>query len=78
MRTAIHTKVVKIPKFAYVQYMNDNNNNFSLIRNREINRLGPQFIVPQFYTMYQVHDKMKEKNAYEDEKYINNPNKLWT
>jgi FkbM family methyltransferase len=78
MRTALQTKVVKIPKLGYVQYMNDNNNNFSLIRNREINRLGPQFIVPQFYNMYQVHDKMKEKGAYEDEKYIDHASKLWT
>lgn len=78
MRTAIQTKIVKIPKFAYVQYMNENNNNFSLIRNREINRLGPQFIVPKFYNMYQVHDKMKEKDAYEDEKYIDHSSKLWT
>jgi FkbM family methyltransferase len=68
MRTALKTKMVKIPKLSYVQYMNDGNNNFSLIRNREINRLGPQFIVPQFYAMYDVHGRMKELNAYEDEK----------
>lgn len=78
MRTAMETKIAKIPKLGYVQYMNDGNNNFSLIRNREINRLGPQFIVPQFYKMYKVNDKMKELNAYEDETYLNNCSKLWT
>ena len=77
MRTALQTKMVKIPKLAYVQYMNDGNNNFSLIRNREINRLGPQFIVPQFYNLYQVHDKMKEKGAYEDERYVHQCTQLW-
>jgi len=77
MRTALNTKMVKIPKLSYVQYMNENNNNFSLIRNSEINRLGPQFIVPQFYKVYNVHEKMKEMNAYEDEKYIKNPVPFW-
>lgn len=77
MRTAIETKMVKIPKLAYVQYMNEGNNNFSLIRNREINRLGPQYIVPQFYLVYNVQDKMKEKNAHEDEKYITACDQIW-
>ena len=77
MRTAMKTKMVKIPKLAYVQYMNDGNNNFSLIRNREINRLGPQFIVPQFYTTYGVHDRMKELGAYEDETYLKNRSRIW-
>jgi hypothetical protein len=70
--------MVKIPKMGYVQYMNENNNNFSLIRNREINRLGPQYIVPQFYNMYKVNDIMKQFNAHEDEKYILSHDKLWT
>jgi len=39
LRTAVNTKMVRIPKLSYVQYMNNNNNNFSLIRNSEINRL---------------------------------------
>jgi hypothetical protein len=77
MRTALNTTIAKIPKLGYVQYMNDGNNNFSLIRNKEINRLGPNYIVPQFYAMYDVHGKMKTKNAYEDEEYIYKTPSLW-
>jgi glycosyltransferase involved in cell wall biosynthesis len=77
MRTAMQTKCIKIPKLSYVQYMNANNNNFSLIRNSEINRIGPHFIVPQFYTMYKVHEKMKELDAHEDETYVYNCLQIW-
>jgi glycosyltransferase involved in cell wall biosynthesis len=77
MKTALNTKIVKIPKLGYIQYMNDNNNNFSLIRNHEINRLGTHFIVPQFYKMYNVHNKMKSLGAYEDEKYITENSQIW-
>ena len=41
--------------------MNDNINNFSLIRNSEINRLGPYWIRPMFYELYKVNDIMKSK-----------------
>ena len=58
--------------------MNNDNNNFSLIRNSEINRIGPKYISPQFYKMYSVNDKMKQLSAYEDEHYINNHSKIWT
>tara|TARA_B110000971_G_C19926126_1_gene461639 strand:- start:13 stop:1122 length:1110 start_codon:yes stop_codon:yes gene_type:complete len=51
--------------------MNNDNNNFSLIRNAEINRIGPNWIQPLFYNKYKVNETMKIKNAYEDEKYIN-------
>ena len=77
LRTCLHTKMVKIPKLSYVQYMNDNNNNFSLIRNSEINRLGPKFIFPQFYNMYELNDFFKANNAFDDEKYRAKPEKLW-
>jgi glycosyltransferase involved in cell wall biosynthesis len=77
LRTACNTKMAKIHKLGYIQYMNENNNNFSLIRNGEINRIGPQFIFPQFYQKYDVHNVMKEKDAYEDENYIHNHSKIW-
>lgn len=77
MRTIIGTKMVKIPKLAYVQYMNEGGNNFSLIRNEEINRLTPRFISPQFYDMYKVDDKMKEVGAYEDPAYRRFHKQLW-
>ena len=41
--------------------MNNDNNNFSLIRNEEINRLGPQWIQPRFFNTYKVNEVMKEK-----------------
>ena len=70
-------KVAKMNKPQYIQYMNDGGNNFSNIRNTEINRLGPQYISPMFYTQYQVHDKMKGLNAYEDETYITHHSQIW-
>ena len=77
LRTAITTKIAKIHKFGYIQYMNDNNNNFSLIRNGEINRIGPNYISPIFYEQLKINDHMKELNAYEDEKYIHSNSKIW-
>jgi hypothetical protein len=66
LRTAINCKMAKIPKLGYVQYMNNSNNNFSLIRNGEINRIGPQYISPIYYKEYNIAEKMAELGAYED------------
>jgi glycosyltransferase involved in cell wall biosynthesis len=77
LRTCLITKTAKIKKLGYIQYMNSNNNNFSLIRNGEINRIGPEFIMPIFYEKFKIHDFMKEQNAYEDEKYIWCQSQLW-
>jgi hypothetical protein len=57
--------------------MNDNNNNFSLIRNGEINRIGPNYISPIFYEQMKINERMKELDAHEDEKYIHNNSKIW-
>jgi glycosyltransferase involved in cell wall biosynthesis len=65
LRTAVKTKMARVHKLAYIQYMNDGWNNFSLIRNSEINRLGPQFIVPQAYQEYKIDDYMKSAGVYE-------------
>jgi len=70
-------KVVKNNKAQYIQYMNDGGNNFSNIRNAEINRIGPKYISPMFYEKYNVHNKMKECDAYEDEIYIVNHSPIW-
>jgi len=78
LRTASISKMAKICKLGYVQYMNNNNNNFSLIRNAEINRLGPYFISPIFFDKFNVTEKMKELGAYEDEKYILHHSNVWT
>ena len=66
LRTAVNTKMAKIPKLGYVQYMNNSNNNFSLIRNGEINRIGPQYISPIYYNEYKIAEKMKALDAFED------------
>jgi glycosyltransferase involved in cell wall biosynthesis len=77
LRTALCTKIAKIHKFGYIQYMNESNNNFSLIRNGEINRIGPLFISPIFYNKFDIHNKMKELGAYEDESYSYNASQIW-
>ena len=77
LRTAVTTNIAKIHKLGYIQYMNDSNNNFSLIRNAEINRIGPNFISPIYYDNFNIHQKMKDKNAYEDETYIHAHSKIW-
>jgi glycosyltransferase involved in cell wall biosynthesis len=66
LRTAVKTKMARVHKLAYIQYMNDGWNNFSLIRNSEINRLGPQFIVPQAYADYKIDDAMRKRNGFEE------------
>lgn len=77
LRTALNTKMAKINKLGYIQYMNDSNNNFSLIRNAEINRIGPKYISPNYYSIFNVNEKMKELGAYEDEKYIYEHTQIW-
>jgi len=77
LRTAMNTKIAKIHKMGYIQYMNNENNNFSLIRNAEINRIGPNFISPIYYELFDIHKKMKEQHAYEDEKYLEEHTIIW-
>lgn len=77
IRTSISTKIAKIHKLGYIQFMNESNNNFSLIRNGEINRIGPNYISPIYFELFDVNNKMKEKDAYEDEKYIHEHSKIW-
>jgi glycosyltransferase involved in cell wall biosynthesis len=77
LKTAINTKIAKLHKLGYIQYMNDNNNNFSMIRNSEINRIGPEYISPIFYKTYDIHSIMKSKNAYEDIEFMDNHSNIW-
>jgi len=76
IRSAAKTKIVKIHKCGYIQYMNNGNNNFSLIRNSEINRIiwG---LNKQTYEKYDIDNLMKEKDAYEDVKYRENYVQIW-
>ena len=77
LRTAINTKIAKIHKMGYIQYMNNENNNFSLIRNSEINRIGPKYISPIYYNTFDIHNEMKKRDAYEDEIYLNDSSIIW-
>ncbi len=79
LRTAINTKIAKIPKLGYVQYMNDSNNNFSLIRNGEINRIGPLYISPIYYDEYKISEKMESLGAFEDpdSNEVKNNTQIW-
>jgi glycosyltransferase involved in cell wall biosynthesis len=77
LRTVLGTKIAKIHINGYLQYMNEGSNNFSLIRNYEINKIGPKYLYPQFYNMYNFHDEMKKADAYEDEKYIYHNSPIW-
>jgi hypothetical protein len=77
LRTSVTTKMVKIPKLGYIQYMNNNNNNFSLIRNSEINRLCKDHLYVQCYDKYEINNKMKELNAYEDPIYSSQFSQIW-
>jgi glycosyltransferase involved in cell wall biosynthesis len=78
LRTALNTKIAKIHKMGYIQYMNNENNNFSLIRNAEINRIGPNYISPMYYNKYNIHFEMKNRDAYEDETYLYENSNIWT
>jgi hypothetical protein len=54
--------MVRIPKLGYIQYMNDQQNNFSLIRNSEINRLR-HHLTPLYYNTLRIMDVMEQKGA---------------
>jgi glycosyltransferase involved in cell wall biosynthesis len=76
LKTAVKTKIARVRKLAYIQYMNNNNNNFSLIRNGEINRLCP-YLATICYEKYNIKEKMKELDAYEDEKHRIYHTQIW-
>jgi glycosyltransferase involved in cell wall biosynthesis len=77
LRTALNTKMAKIHKMGYIQYMNNEDNNFSLIRNEEINRIGPNYISPIYYNIFNIHNEMRKLDAYEDETYLTNSLNIW-
>jgi len=76
LRTSVNTKMAKIHKLGYIQYMNNNNNNFSLIRNSEINRLR-HHLTYHCFNSYKIDDYMKKMNAYEDGIDIYNCKPIW-
>ena len=76
VRTALNTKMVKLNTLGYVQYMNDNNNNFSLIRNSEINRIIWD-LKRVCYENYKLDDHMISLESHEDPDYIYNHSQIW-
>jgi len=77
LRTVVSTNIAKIHKLGYIQYMNDSNNNFSLIRNSEINRIGPNYIFPNYFSIFKINEIMKDNDAYENEAFIHQHSKIW-
>ena len=78
LQTCLQTKMMKIPMMGYIQYMNNGNSNFSLIRNKDINRIGPDYLTPQFYKKHSFQNVMREKDAHDNEKYMNFSERVWT
>uniref|UniRef100_A0A6C0KFB6 Glycosyltransferase 2-like domain-containing protein n=1 Tax=viral metagenome TaxID=1070528 RepID=A0A6C0KFB6_9ZZZZ len=66
LRTAVNTKMAKIHKLGYVQYMNNGGNNFSLIRNSEINRLCGEHLKPMCFDAYKINEHMKNNDAFDE------------
>lgn len=69
LRTAINTKTARVHQFAYLQYMNDGGNNFTWIRNEEIQRVGPLVTDHFNRNVVDVDEAMKIRDAYEDPQY---------
>jgi glycosyltransferase involved in cell wall biosynthesis len=77
LRTVLQTKIVKIPKIGYIQYMNNNNNNFSLIHNKEINRIGPDYISPIYFSLFKMDEYFIKHHAFESLEYLNDNTPIW-
>jgi len=57
LRTFLQTKVIRLPKFCYVQYRNQGGNNFTFIRNAEIQK-HVKYISKYYHN--KVHDRLME------------------
>jgi len=57
--------------------MNAGGNNFSLIRNGEINRLGPKYLYPLMYEQFKIHDMFDRLDAAENPDYLSNHTQIW-
>lgn len=66
LKTVVNTKITKLQKMSYIQYIDINGNNFSNLRNEEINRIGPKYISPLFYKNYNINEFMKKHDSYEE------------
>lgn len=69
--------IIKIDKLGYIQYMNDGDNNFSIIRNAEINRIGPRFLQPFGFHNFETVKVMEERGAREDDVWYRTNTPMW-
>ena len=73
LETFLHTKMMRLPILGYIQYKNLNEDNFSIIRNKEITKL--QHLIMKYYKP-RLMDRLKQLNLLVDDK---NPKSLnWT
>jgi len=78
LRTFASTKCSKICKVGYVQYIGDGGKeNFSLLRNAEINRLCPYWIKPAMYESMAIDAVMNENNGDEEPQYAEVRTNIW-
>lgn len=77
LRTCTKTKVAKICKVGYIQYMNEGENNFSIIRRDEIARLGNMYVGPHYSRKHNIQGTMRTMNAYEDPQFESNHSNIW-
>lgn len=66
LKTLLNTRFYKIPKLGYIQYRNNNSNNFSIIRNKEIHRFQ-NYISKYYYFKYSIKNKLYEQGDKEIE-----------
>jgi hypothetical protein len=62
--TCLKTKMLKINKLGYIQFKNDGNSNFSLIRNREITKLQ-HHISHNYYQRFNIREFFREQGVTE-------------
>jgi len=73
LETFLHTKMMRLPILGYIQYKNPNEDNFSIIRNKEITKL--QHLIMEYYKP-RIINRLKELNLWVED---NHPNSLnWT
>ena len=78
LRTVTSTKSARVHQFGYLQYMNEGGNNFTWIRNAEIQRIGPLVTEHFNQAVINVDENLKLRGGYEDPSYKCWPYKnLW-
>jgi len=78
LRTFAATKCSKICKVGYIQYIGDGGKeNFSLLRNAEINRLCPYWIKPAMYESLGIDGVMSARGGSEGSQYAEVRANIW-